>query len=81
MQPEESLRFLRDSIALARLVDEVPETVSENFARVRKTYLYGLVEYDMFTVAHDDARLILEGALRVRFVTYYKRRDPGHQQR
>jgi hypothetical protein len=71
MPPEESLRHLRDSIALARLADEVPETVRENFARVRKTYLYGLVEYDLFTVAHDDARLILEGALRVRFLTYY----------
>jgi hypothetical protein len=76
MSPDDSLRYLRDLIALACLVDEVPEAVRENFARVRKTYLYGLMEYDMFTVAHDDARLILEGALRVRFLTYYESQIP-----
>ena len=76
MQPEGSLHYLRDSIALARLVREVPETIRDNFKRLRKTYLYGLMEYDLFTVAHDDARLILEGALRVRFVTYYEGEIP-----
>ena len=76
MQPEDSLRYLRDSIALARLVDEVPEEVRKNFERVRKTYLYGLVEYDLFTVADDDARLILEGALRARFIAYYEGQIP-----
>jgi len=80
MPPEDSLRYLRDSIALARLVDEVPQTVRDNFERVRKTYLYGLVEYDLFTVADDDARLILEGALRVRFVTYYDGQIPVTKQ-
>jgi hypothetical protein len=34
------------------------------------------MEYDMFTVAHDDARLILEGALRVRFLIYYESQIP-----
>jgi hypothetical protein len=71
MQPKDSLRYLQESIAGARLVDAVPEEVRNNLERVRKTYLYGLMEYDLFTVADDDARLILEGALRVRFLTYY----------
>jgi hypothetical protein len=68
---EESLRYLRDAIERAQLVPTVPETVRNNFERVRKTFLYGLMEYDLFTVADDDARLVLEGALRVRFVTLY----------
>lgn len=72
MPSEDSLRSLRDSIDRADLVAEVPEEVRNNFERVRKTYLYGLMEYDLFTVADDDARLILEGALRVRFMTYYE---------
>jgi hypothetical protein len=72
MPSEDSLRNLRDSIDRADLVAEVPEEVRNNFERVRKTYLYGLMEYDLFTVADDDARLILEGALRVRFMTYYE---------
>jgi hypothetical protein len=73
MPPDASLLNLRDSIDRAALVDEVPEEVRNNFERVRKTYLYGLMEYDLFTVADDDARLILEGALRVRFFTFYER--------
>lgn len=76
LPPEDSLRYLRDSIERAQMVAEVPENVRENFERVRKTFLYGLVEFDMFTVAADDARLILEGALRVRFVTYYDGKLP-----
>jgi hypothetical protein len=62
MPAEDSLRYLRDSIALARLVDDVPGAVRDNFERLRKTYLYGLVQYELFTVADDDARLILEVA-------------------
>jgi hypothetical protein len=76
MPPQDSLHYLRDSIALARLIEAVPEAVRNSFARVRKTYLYGLVEYDLFTVADDDARLILEGALRARFLTYYDGQVP-----
>jgi len=72
LSPEDSLRYLQDSINRARLVGAVPEDVRSNFERVRKTFLYGLMEYDLFTVADDDARLILEGALRDRFVAYYE---------
>ena len=72
MPSDDSLRSLRDSIDRAALVADVPEEVRNNFERARKTYLYGLMEYDLFTVADDDARLILEGALRVRFFTYYE---------
>lgn len=74
MQPKDSLRYLQESIAGAQLVDAVPDEVRNNFERVRKTFLYGLLEYDLFTVADDDARLILEGALRNRFVGYYEGR-------
>jgi hypothetical protein len=76
MPPQDSLHYLRDSIALAHLIEDVPEAVRNSFGRVRKTYLYGLVEYELFTVADDDARLILEGALRARFLTYYDGQVP-----
>lgn len=81
MPPEDSLRYLHYLIAFARLVKEVPETVRENFKRVRKTYLCGLVEYDMFTVADDGSRLILEGALRSLLLDLLRRWDHGHQER
>lgn len=72
LPPDDSLTYLRDTIAQAQLIPTVPETVRNNFERVRKTFLYGLMEYDLFTVADDDARLVLEGALRLRFVTLYE---------
>jgi hypothetical protein len=53
MAPEDSLRFLRDSIECAHLIADVPEDVRNNFARVRKTFPYGLMEYDLFTAAAD----------------------------
>lgn len=81
MQPEDSLRYLRDSIALARLVDEVPEEVRKSFERVRKTYLYGLAEYDLFTVADDDARPDSRRRPASPAHRLLRRADPGHELR
>jgi hypothetical protein len=71
MEPASSARFLRDSIASAVLAETVPEDVRLNFERVRKLHLYGVLDYDFFSVAIDEAHLVLEGALRHRFVSYY----------
>lgn len=71
LEPEQSLSYLRHLIGQAQIVGPVPETVRENFQRVRRTFLQGLLEFDLFTVASDLSRLVLEGALRVRFLTYY----------
>lgn len=71
LEPPSSARFLSESLTYAALVDAVPEDVRLNFERVRKLFLYGLLEYDFFSAAHDLGHLALEGALRHRFVTYY----------
>jgi hypothetical protein len=49
MAPEDSLRYLQGSIERVHLAADVPEEVRGNFERARKTYLYGLVEFDLFT--------------------------------
>jgi hypothetical protein len=38
--------------------------------------IYGVLEYQFFTAADDAAYLVLEGALRHRFVSYYPHNVP-----
>src|SRR5688500_5657176 len=76
LEPPASARFLSESLTYAALVDAVPEDVCLNFERVRKLFLYGLLEYAFFSAAYDFGHLALEGALRHRFVTYYKGQVP-----
>jgi len=76
LEPSSSARFLSESLTYAALVDAVPEELRLNFERVRKLFLYGLLEYEFFSAAYDLAHLALEGALRHRFATYYEGRIP-----
>jgi hypothetical protein len=71
LESEDAARFQTAVIASAVLADDVPEHVRNNFGRVRKLHLYGVLEYDFFTVADQQALLVLEGALRLRFLSYY----------
>lgn len=58
-------------IAHLDLADAVPQDVRKNFERLRTLYSYGVLCYDLYTVAHDDSRLVLEHALRERFAEFY----------
>jgi hypothetical protein len=71
LDPRDAAAFQADSIASATLHDDVPQAVHENFERARKLHLYGALEYQFFTAASEYALLVLEGALRLRFLTYY----------
>jgi hypothetical protein len=72
LTPEDAAGFQTAVIASAVLADNVPDGIRENFARVRRLHQYGVLEYDFFTVAAEYSLLMLEGALRVRFLTYYE---------
>ncbi len=71
LEPEDAAEFQAATIARAVLADNVPEDVRNNFERARKLHLYGVLEYEFFTAAGDYALLVLEGALRVRFLAFY----------
>jgi hypothetical protein len=71
MKPEDAAEFQATKIARAVLADNVPEDVRNNFERARKLHLYGVLEYEFFTAAGDYALLVLEGALRARFLAFY----------
>jgi hypothetical protein len=71
LAPEDAADFQTASIARAVLAENVPEGVRHNFERARKLHRYGVLEYEFFTAASEYALLVLEGALRVRFLTHY----------
>lgn len=76
MSPEDAAAHQARTIGAAVLADAVPETVRENFERARKLHLYGVLEYEFFTAAPEYALLVLEAALRVRFISYYDHEIP-----
>lgn len=76
LAPGDAARFQAASIARAVLVADVPEDVRDNFERARKLHLYGVLEYEFFTAAADYALLVLEGALRLRFLSHYNGEIP-----
>jgi hypothetical protein len=73
-EPADAALFFARLVERATLQVDVPDDVRQNFERLRTLFRYGVLEYEFFTAADDAAHLVLEGALRHRFVTHY-----GHQ--
>jgi hypothetical protein len=71
LEPEDAAELQEATIARAVLADDVPQDVRDNFERARKLHVYGVLEYEFFTAAGDYALLVLEGALRARFLAFY----------
>ena len=63
--------YQQNLIANFELIDEVPESTRNSYDRVRTTFTYGVLCYDLYTVAGNQARLVLEQALRERFLPFY----------
>ena len=72
LEPAVSAAYLAELMSHACLVDTVPEDVRLSFERVRTVFMHGLLDYDLFTAAYSLGHLVLEGALRTRFITYYE---------
>jgi hypothetical protein len=58
-------------VASFELVDEVPDSTRTSYDRIRRTYSYGVLNYDLYTVAGNQARLVVEQVLRDRFLPFY----------
>jgi len=69
---EDALAFQQQAISACDLVGAVPEGTRQVFERLRELHIYGVLSYDMFTVADQQAPLVLDLALRERFMAYYK---------
>lgn len=71
LDPGDAARFQQEVISRPDLASDVPQRVRECVERLRTIYVYGVLCYDLFTVAHDQAQLALEFALRERFVEFH----------
>jgi hypothetical protein len=71
LKPEYAAKFQQEVIASCELNPDVPEGTRNGFERLRTLHSYGILCYEAFTVADDLAWLVMEQALRERFVTYF----------
>jgi hypothetical protein len=76
LSPENAAEFQQRCIAAADLVPAVPEGVRSSFERLRTVHSYGVLFYDAFTLADDLSWVVLEQALRERFIEFYGRVVP-----
>ncbi|QFZ20369.1 hypothetical protein [Saccharothrix syringae] len=74
LTPEAALAHQHAMLDGTDLVDEVAEGTRLRFERVRTLYLRGVLDHESFTVAGDHARLVVEHALRDRFLSFYRHR-------
>jgi len=63
--------YRQSLVASFELLDNVPEITRTSYDRIRTTYAYGILCYELYTVAGNQARLVLEQALRDRFLPFY----------
>jgi hypothetical protein len=71
MHAEDAAEYQQTVIARFDLSAQVPDTTRSSFERVRTIYSYGVLCYELYTVAGDNARLVVEQALRDRFLPFY----------
>jgi hypothetical protein len=72
LNPENAAEFQQHSIAAADLVPTIPEGTRSSFERLRTLHTYGVLCYDLFTVVADLTWVVLEQALRERFIEFYE---------
>jgi hypothetical protein len=76
LSPDSAAQFQQRSISGAELIPAVPEGTRSSFERLRTLHSYGVLCYDAFTVVDDLRWVVLEQALRERFIDFYERAVP-----
>jgi len=75
LSPEACCQFQQDCVA-SELDEIVPASTRAGFDRLRLFHTYGVVCYELFTITDDLTWIVLEQALRVRFIAYYQEQMP-----
>jgi hypothetical protein len=70
MNPDDSSRHWQEVAVGLELHVSVVETTRRSFDHLRTVFAYGVLCYEVFTHVHDHALLVLEQALRDRFIDY-----------
>lgn len=71
LTPESAAEVHQQTIASADLVDAVPGDVRAAFEDLRNCHVYGVLYYGFFTISANQSYVVLEQALRTRFVQFY----------
>lgn len=72
LRPEDAAVYQQEVISHAELVPAVAEGTRNTFERLRWLHAYGVLSYNIFTAAEDLSHLVIEQALRDRFVEFYE---------
>jgi hypothetical protein len=70
-EPAKAAELTQYAIGQIELTPAVPETTRQAFERLCTLFAYGILCYDLYTVAGDLARMVTEQALRERFLPFY----------
>ncbi len=73
---EHATEMQQEAIGWCDLRENVPEQTRLAFERLRTVHTYGVLCYELFTVAADLSLLVFEQALGERFVAFYDGRIP-----
>ncbi len=71
LRPEDAAVYQQEVIGHTELVAAVAENTRSTFERLCLLHAYGVLSYDMFTAADDLAQLVIEQALRDRFMEFH----------
>jgi hypothetical protein len=63
--------YQQEIISHAELVPAVADGTRNTFERIRSLHAYGVLSYEFFTAANDLTHLVIEQALRDRFMESY----------
>lgn len=72
LDPEFAAKYQQEVIAEAYLAVDVPRATRQAFDRLRRLHSHGVLLYDAYTTVTTQAPLVLELALRERFVAFYR---------
>jgi len=71
MHPEGAAEFQQQVVARFDLAPQVAEGTRKSFEDLRTVFAHGLFCYEIFTLINDRGLLVLEQALRDRFITHH----------
>jgi len=72
MRPEDCAEFQQQVVAQFELSPAVAEGTRKSFDDLRTVFGYGVLCYEIFTLVNDHALLVLEQALRDRFIEFHQ---------
>lgn len=72
MAPNDAAEYQQSVIAEIELAGSVAAGTRAAFERLRTTFAYGVLCYEIYTLVYDQALLIAEQALRDRFLDHHR---------